>query len=134
MLTLLFCSGLIIAFGLTACGDDDDEESGMNCEQALATLTSDTCIGAIESALPGIQDCLDECAPGNEGCVDDCLELEGVLPSSCVLAIQMLMDDEAGICGACYVTCGNELVDCLVGGSQPETCLVQLGVCLPTCN
>ncbi len=35
MLTMLLCSGLIIAFGLTACGDDDDEESGMTCEQAL---------------------------------------------------------------------------------------------------
>ena len=40
-MAMLLCSGLIIAFRLTACGDNDDEEGGMTCEQALATLTSE---------------------------------------------------------------------------------------------
>jgi len=134
MLAMLLCSGLIIAFGLTACGDDDDAEGGMTCEEALATLTSDTCVDAIEDALPGVQTCLEQCAPGNEACVEDCLVLDGVLPSSCVQAIEMLMDDEEAICGPCYVHCGQDLVDCLVAGTEPETCMVQLGVCLPLCN
>jgi hypothetical protein len=134
MLAMLLCSGLIVTFGLTACGDDDEEESGMTCEEALATLTSDNCINSIEAALPGIQDCLNGCAPGNEACVDDCLVLDGVLPSSCVQAIDMLMDEDEAVCGACYVNCGQNLVNCLVQGNAPETCLVQLGTCIPTCN
>lgn len=134
MLVMFLCSGLIIAFGLAACGDDDDEGGGMTCEQALATLTSDNCTDAIEGALPGVQTCLDACAPGDEDCVDNCLELEGVLPSSCVRAITMLMDTEEAVCGSCYVNCGQDLVDCVVAGGQPEICLIQLGACLPTCS
>ena len=134
MLAMLLCSGLIIAFGLTACGDNDDEEGGLTCEQALATLTSDNCIDAIEAALPGVQTCLNDCAPGNEACVDNCLDLDAELPSSCVLAIRLLTDEEDAICGACYVNCGQALMDCLVEGGQPEICLVQLGACLPTCS
>ena len=135
MLAMLLCSGLIIAFGLTACGDDDDEESGMTCEQALATLTSDNCVDAIEAALPGVEDCLNDCPQGDEDCIDICLELEGVLPSSCVQAITMLMDTEEAVCGVCYVNSGQDLVDCVVEGEgQPETCLIQLGICLPVCN
>ena len=134
MLAMLLCSGLIIAFGLTACGDDDDEESGMTCDEALATLTSDTCVDAIEAALPGVQACLDVCPIGDEDCVDECLTLEGVLPSSCIQAIDMLLDTEEAVCGSCYVNCGQSLVNCLVLGTPPDTCLVQLGACLPLCN
>lgn len=133
MLTMLLCSGLIIAFGLTACGDDDDEEGGMTCDQALATLTSDRCIAAVGAALPGVQACLGACTPGDDVCIDNCLDLDEDLPSSCVRAITMLMDPEKAVCGACYVDCGQDFVDCVVEGGQ-GACLIQLGACVPLCN
>ncbi len=133
MLAMLLCSGLIIAFVLTGCGDDDVVESGMTCDQALATLTSDTCIDAVGAALPGVQACLGACTPGDDVCIDNCLDLDQDLPSSCVRAITMLMDPEEAVCGACYVNCGQDFVDCVVAGGQ-GTCLIQLGTCVPTCN
>ncbi len=135
MLAMLLCSGLLIALGLNACGDDDEEEAGMTCEEALATLTSDTCIDAVEDELPVVQNCIDACdPPGDEDCIDDCLDIEGVLPSSCVQAIGMLLDDEDAVCGACFVTCGQDLVDCIVEGSAPETCLTLLSGCTAQCG
>ncbi|MGW8320206.1 MAG: hypothetical protein ACWGSD_01500 [Thermodesulfobacteriota bacterium] len=55
MLAMLVCSGVIIALGITACGGDDKVDNGMTCEKALATLTSDTCIGAVEAACPAFR-------------------------------------------------------------------------------
>ena len=133
MLAMLLCSGLIIAFGITACGDDDDEESGMTCEEALSTLTSTSCIEAVEDALPGVQNCLGGCTPGNDVCIDNCLDLDALLPSSCAQAIGMLMDEDDAVCGGCYVACGQVFVNCVVAGGQ-GTCLIQLGACVPTCN
>ena len=43
MLAMLLCSGLIVALDLTACGDDDDEEAGMTCNEAFAQVTSTDC-------------------------------------------------------------------------------------------
>jgi len=133
MLAMLVCSGVIIALGITACGGDDKVDNGMTCEKALATLTSDTCIGAVEAALPGVQTCLSACIPGDDVCIDNCLALDEDLPSLCVRAIRMLMDEKDAVCGACYVDCGQNFVDCVVEGGQ-DSCLIQLGVCVPTCS
>ncbi len=133
MLAMLLCSGLIITLGLTACGDDDDEEGGMSCEQALSTLTSSTCGDAVLAAAPGVQSCLDGCAPGDEVCVDDCFDAI-TLPSSCEQAIAVLLDSETAVCGSCYVNCGQGFVDCVVQGGQAEACLTTLGVCSSGCN
>ena len=55
MLAMLLCSGLIVAFGLTACGDDDDEE---DCAAVLAQLQAPACENAATAAIDVFRACM----------------------------------------------------------------------------
>ena len=131
LLTMLLCSGLIIASGITACGDDDEE---LGCAEALTTLTSDTCMNAAEVASAAVQDCWGTCdPPDDQACIDLCLE--GLtLPSSCEEAVTVLLDDQEAVCGPCYVECGGvDFLECVYPDGDPASCLADLSACLGGC-
>jgi hypothetical protein len=133
-IAMLLCSGLVAALGLTACGDDDDDGGGgMSCAEALSTITSDTCQQAVEGAWPAVQFCLGTCNPPDDPvCVGDCLDsnLLPAMPSSCVEAVNVLLDEEDAVCGACFVGCGQEFVDCAIDQDPATTCLNDLSDCV----
>ena len=61
LLAVLLCSGLCIAFGLSGCGDDDDERDP-RCDSACNKIIN--CAADFISPVPGemtLQECIDGC-------------------------------------------------------------------------
>ena len=65
LLAVLLCSGLCVAFGLSGCGDDDDDDVGLDprCAQACSKIID--CAADFSSPVPGemtVQECIIGCA------------------------------------------------------------------------
>jgi len=57
ILAMVLCMGLVVAFGLTACGDDDDE-GDPRCDKVCNKIVSCAADFAIDF---GLQECIDGC-------------------------------------------------------------------------
>lgn len=123
MLAMLLCMGLIVAFGLTACGDDDDEA---DCAGALTRLQGGACEDAIIDGIVLLRPCLTACP--DEDCEDLCWDAFDAGTSACEPAVSTLLDE----CG-CQV-CGNNFESCIVGGiDTPAVCVSNIVACFGDC-
>ena len=75
MLAVLLCTGLVIALGLTACGDDDDDgDEGISpCDEALEQFNSQGCQNQASASVEEAQTCAVDCGV-NLLCLDDCMD------------------------------------------------------------
>ncbi len=121
MLAMLVCSGLIIAFGLTACGGDDE----VDCAGALAQLQAPACRNAVTAAIDTLRTCTTGCLDQvcEEGCMDDFNDAS----SACEPAATILTEE----CG-CQV-CANNFEGCIVGPDPAADCVDDILDCLRTC-
>ena len=126
MLAMLLCSGLIIAFGLTACGDDDDE---VDCAGALAQLQSSGCENAATAAIDPFRACMTDCQgnPDPPACEEDCEDDLDAATSACEPAASTLAEE----CG-CDV-CGNSFESCIAGQDPAAECVDNILDCYITC-
>jgi hypothetical protein len=122
MLAMLLCSGLIIAFGITACGGDDEA----NCAGALAQLQAPACKNAATTAIDEFRACMTACA-GNEVCEDACNDDFNAATSACEPAATILTEE----CG-CQV-CGNNFEGCIAGQDPAADCVDDILDCFLTC-
>jgi len=139
MLAMLLCSGMVFALGLTACGDDDDEDQGgsaMTCEDAFDTLTSDTCVQGAAGVVDAVLlPCVGACDPPSEACVGDCvLGFVAYLPAPCAEAVGYLTHDAPDECRECYVPCRDDFMDCALGGMPAEDCSNTMADCIELCK
>ena len=123
MLAMLLCSGLIIAIGLTACGDDDD----VDCAGALAQLQASACENAATAAIDVFRACMTACA-GNEACEEACNNDFDAATSACEPAATILTEE----CG-CSV-CANNFEGCIAGQDPAADCVDDILACLRTCT
>ncbi len=124
MLAMLLCSGLIIAFGLTACGDDDDDEP--DCVGALTQLQTPDCLNGIIAGIDVFRTCMAGCQGDpicEEGCEDD-FEAAG---AACEPAATTLAEE----CG-CDV-CGNSFESCIAGQTPAADCVDVILACFVDC-
>lgn len=135
MLAMLLCSGLLIAVGLTACGDDDEEEIvGMTCGEAYDQFVSTECTTQAFANVDDLKTCVDAAVSDDD--VDECLDdFLAVIPN-CLPGVEILFDR----CGQCQEDCGSRLagddgVDgCLQDDSQTgQECLQALIDCVNAC-
>jgi hypothetical protein len=122
MLAILVCTGLIITFGLTACGDDDDD---FDCAGALAQLQSTACADAVEAAIDALRVCLLGCA--DPVCEEVCEEAFDASTNVCEPAASILSEE----CG-CQV-CGNNFEACIEGPDPAVVCLDDIIDCFGDC-
>lgn len=62
LLAVMLCSGLCVAFGLSGCGDDDDDEWDPRCDSACNKILA--CAADFASPVPGemtLQECIEGC-------------------------------------------------------------------------
>lgn len=124
ILAILLCTSLIITFGLTACGDDDDE---VDCAGALAQLQTPACENAATAAIDVFRACMTACA-GNEVCEDACNSDFEAAISACEPAATILTEE----CG-CQV-CANNFEGCIAREEDPAAdCVDDIQACLLTC-
>ena len=135
MLAMILCSGLVFALGITACGDDDDEEGsgGMTCGEAYDQLTSTECTTQAYDSVDTLKTCID--AATSEGEIDACLDaFEDAIPA-CVPGVEILFNN----CGQCQEDCGSAFAGddgvegCLTGIQTGTECLDALLACVNAC-
>ncbi len=122
MLAMLLCSGLIIAFGLTACGDDDDE---VDCAGALAQLQNSGCVNAVTAGIDAFRSCMAACQ--DQACEDACGDDFDAATSACEPAGSILAEE----CG-CQV-CTNNFEGCIAGQDPAAECVDNILDCFATC-
>ena len=122
MLAMLLCGGLIVAFGLTACGDDDDE---VDCAAALTQLQGSACEDAITDGVGLLRLCLTGCP--DEDCEDACWDDFDIDTSVCEPAVSTLLEE----CG-CQV-CGNNFESCILGLDPVGDCVDAIVSCFGDC-
>lgn len=62
LLAVLLCSGLCVAFGLSGCGDDDEDNGDLRCLSACNKIIN--CAADFISPVPGeltVQECVEGC-------------------------------------------------------------------------
>jgi hypothetical protein len=128
MPAILLCTCLIVTFGLTACGDDEEEEMSQ-CELALEQFNSQACQNQASAAVEEAQTCAVGCGM-NLPCLDDCMESFEDDISACLPGTAFLFDE----CGICYSDCGGDFVDCLADAlNDAGECLNTLTSCVNGC-
>jgi|GEM_PF-3428223 len=135
MLAMLLCCGLIIPFGLTACGDDDDDEevTGMTCGEAYDQFVSTECTTQAFAHVNGLKACFDTAVSAEDE--DACFELFFEDTPDCLPGVQILFDG----CGSCQELCGIEfagddgVTGCLQGAQTGTECLQALIDCVNAC-
>jgi len=126
ILAILLCTGLIVTFGLIACGDDDDE---VDCAGTLAQLQASDCAIDATAAIVVLRGCITDCEldPDPPACEETCEDVFGAAISACEPAATILSDE----CG-CDV-CGNNFEDCIAGQDPAAACVDDVLDCLLTC-
>lgn len=126
ILAMLLCSALLIAAGLTACGDDDDE---VDCAAALAQLQSAGCVNGVTAGINDLRTCL-----AQPGCLGDpvcqalCEDEFEDAASACEPAFTIIVEE----CG-CQI-CGQNFEGCILDAATPATeCVEETLDCLTTC-
>jgi hypothetical protein len=122
ILAILLCTGLIVTFGLTACGDDDE----VDCVGVLAQLQASACENATIAAIDVFRGCMTACA-GNQVCEDGCENVFNTATSACEPAATILTEE----CG-CQV-CGNNFEGCIAGQDPAADCIDNILDCFVTC-
>ena len=148
MMAMMICAGLVAAIGLTACGDDDDEEVQVSCEQALEHWNSDECQDPAEAAVGALNTCADACqgdceisCQGDPDCTaecandcmnDDCFPVfRAAIPADCVTAANMITETCNNLC---WEDCADTFANvCLLGASSGEECLAVFNTCVNAC-
>ncbi len=129
--------GMVLSIGLIACGDDDEEGSERTCEDAVATLTSDTCVEGGTASGAFLQECVLACdPPGNELCVNDCvLAFWAFLPAPCAEAVGFIIHEAPpSPCKDCYGQCRDAALNCLLSFAVPvEDCAADSKDCYEGC-
>jgi hypothetical protein len=123
MLALLLCAGLIVTFGLTACGDDDDV---LECAEALVQLQDSACEAAVTAGIDVLRDCLLACG-GDPVCEDVCEDTFEATTSVCEPAASILSEG----CG-CQV-CANNFESCIAGADPAGDCVDDIVDCFGDC-
>ena len=125
MLAMLLCSGLIIAFGLTSCGSDDD----VDCAGALAQLQAPACENAATAAIDVFRACTTVCQvdPDPPSCEEGCQDDFNADISACEPAATILTEE----CG-CQV-CANNFEGCIASEDPAADCVDDIQACLRTC-
>jgi hypothetical protein len=129
MLAMMLCSGMIIAFGLSGCGSDDNVEPGMTCGEALTQFKSEACQTAAFANVEAAKTCAVACPEGDENCLDDCLSAFEDDISACMPGTQMIFNT----CNACWSGCGDTFVTCLLGASTGTQCMNAVVTCVDAC-
>jgi hypothetical protein len=134
MLAILLGSGLIISLGLTACGDDDDEEvEGMTCGEAYEQFISTECTTQAYANVDALKTCIDTAVTEQD--VDLCLDAFAAVIPNCFPAVDILFDG----CGQCQEDCGSAfagddgVTGCLEGSQTGSECLDALIACVNAC-
>jgi len=123
MLAILLCVGLIVTFGLMACGDDDDE---VDCVGALGQLQASDCENAVTGAIDVFRICMTPCQ-GNQVCEETCEDEFNAATTACEPAATILSEE----CG-CDV-CGNTFEDCIAGQGPAAECVDNILACMVSC-
>ena len=135
MLVMLLCCGLIITFGLTACGDDDDveEDGGNACGEAYDQFVSEECTTQAFAHVNELKACFETAVSVEDE--DACFASFFDDTPDCLPGAQILFDG----CGQCQEDCGTAFAGddgapgCLQGAQTGTECLQALINCVNAC-
>ena len=137
-LAMLLCSGLVFAFGLAGCGDEDEEgKSQPTCRSAVDTLTSDDCTQmAVATVPPWIEGCVIGLCGGDPACIEEncVLAYITIQPPACQEAIAYLLHEADTPCRECFGECSLAFFSCvLTPGNLPQDCVDTESECINLC-